>query len=381
MSPQRILKTTLSFIKNKPVFFASLFIAACSMMFVPPSEEYIGYINFKTLCQLFCLMAVVEGFKEIGVFSVIGKRLTRSVKSERGLIAALMFLTYVSGMLVTNDVALLTFVPLSITLLKQLKLEKIMIPTVALQTIAANLGSMMMPTGNPHNLYLFGVAEMGAWEFLKLMGPYGIASVLAFAVFIPIRFGKTQIVVPKDNKKPRNLIRKKTLFYSVLFVLCMLSVYGVLDYRIVFGICFLLLLLLARETLFSVDWFLLGTFTAFFIFVGNIKQLGEVTGFLNSITAGHEMTVGIILSQFISNVPSTLLLAGFTSDYPILMVATDIGGLGTLIASMASLISYTFYSRTKKASTSRYILVYSLYCLIFMAVLVALTLLLYPKSF
>lgn len=381
MSPQRILKHTISFIKNKPVFFAAVFIAACSMLFVPPSEEYLGYINFKTLCQLFCLMAVVEGFKEIGVFRVIGGKLTRSVKSERGLVAALIFLTYISGMLVTNDVALLTFIPLSITLIKQLKLEKIMIPTVALQTIAANLGSMMMPTGNPHNLHLFGVADMGAREFLKLMGPYGIASALAFAVFIPIRFGKKQIVVPKDNKKPSNIIRKKTLFYSVLFVLCMLSVYGVLDYRIVFGICFLLMLFLTRETLFNVDWFLLGTFTAFFIFVGNIKQLGEVTNFLNGITAGHEMTVGIILSQFISNVPSTLLLAGFTDDYSMLMVATDIGGLGTLIASMASLISYTFYSRTKNSSTSRYILVYSLYCLIFMAVLVALTLVLYPKSF
>ena len=381
MSPQKIIKSTFSFIRSKPVFFAAVFIAACSMLIVPPSEEYIGYINFKTLCQLFCLMAVVEGFKEIGIFSVIGSRLTRTVRSERGLIAALIFLTYFSGMLVTNDVALLTFVPLSITLLRQLKLEKIMIPTVVLQTIAANLGSMMMPTGNPHNLYLFGLCDLNAWEFLKLMGPYGIAAVLTFAVFIPIKFGKTAITVPKENKKPKNIIRKKTLFFSILFVLCILSVYGVIDYRIVFGICLLLLLILSRSTLFEVDWFLLGTFTAFFIFVGNIKQLDGVTGFLGSITAGHETTVGIILSQFISNVPSTILLSGFTKDYPTLMVATDIGGLGTLIASMASLISYTFYSKTKNASTPRYILVYSIYCLIFMAVLVALTLLINPDSF
>lgn len=232
--------------------------------------------------------------------------------------------------------------------------------------MAANLGSAMTPLGNPQNLYLYSLSGMGLGEFLRLMAPVtGLSLVLlsAAVLCLPCRpLGAADIRLNRPD-------RRGLLLLGAVFAVCLLSVLRVLHYGIALGAAVLAALLADRRLLRRVDYSLLLTFLFFFVFVGNMKALPTVSEALSGLVAGREMTVGILLSQVISNVPAAMLLSGFTADYPALLLGVNLGGLGTLIASMASLISYKLYAAADGARTGKYMLFFTAVNVVLLAVL------------
>jgi Na+/H+ antiporter NhaD/arsenite permease-like protein len=359
------------FLKNEVVFCAALVLTVLSMLIVPPSGAYAGYLNYSVLALLFCLMSVVQGFKQQGVFDVLSSTILSRTKSLRIIAVLLMSLCFFSAMLVTNDVALLTFVPFTLILLGEGLTESELIFVIVIETIAANLGSMVTPIGNPQNLYIYYYYQMKIGEFFRLLLPYGMLSyVLLFLV--------TWLRLPDQNlyvKMPENGIKnkRKLVKYILLFLLCLLTVLKLVDYRVCFGITLVCLYITDRSLLRAVDYVLLLTFVCFFIFVGNISSIESVRTFMLYLTQDRTLPVAVLLSQVISNVPAAAMLSGFTQDYRGLLLGVDFGGLGTLIASLASLISYKFYVKAKPAQIGMYMKVFTVYNVGFLAVLILLS--------
>lgn len=361
--------TTLKyFIKKETVLSAALFMALISMLFVHPDKQYAAYIDWKTLLLLFSLMAVMAGLKNIGVFNTISITLLKTIKSTRYLILVLTMLPFFFSMLVTNDVALITFVPFAMIVLKAANMEQLTIFVVTLQTIAANLGSMLTPMGNPQNLYLYSKSGMSLADFIMLMLPYTILSgaciMIAF-LFIKNRkidntlFQKTADVSDTRTGAHHASTKILTACYLAFFFLCLCSVLKLL--HPVFpavSIC-IFLFVMHREILKKIDYSLLLTFIGFFIFIGNMGRIEGFRSLIQHILTGHEALVAILSSQIISNVPAALLLSGFTESWSALIIGTNLGGLGTLIASMASLISYKQIAREYPTKKGKYLIVFT----------------------
>lgn len=269
-------------------------------------------------------------------------------------------------MWITNDVALLTFVPFAILVLEAVGVRDKMIFVITMQTIAANLGSMCTPIGNPQNLYLYSLAGLSVTSFLRLMFPLSAASFLL--IVLAVFFVKPERIVYQGKYEKRGLDRR-LYGYLFLFLLCILTVLRIMDYRMLLAITVFAVFILNRRLYKEADYMLLITFIAFFIFVGNIKNMESISGILKRCVTGHEIIVSVFASQVISNVPAAVLLSGFTSDIVALLIGTNIGGLGTLIASMASLISYKLYVGTKDSKKGRYMLEFTIWNLVFLAVL------------
>ena len=355
----KVIHYISNFIKKETVLFAALVLAAVSCFFVPPDSHYIGYIDFRTLAILFCLMAVMAGLRKIGVFDTLARRLLERVKSFKAVVFILWVLCFVFSMFITNDVALITFVPLTVVILRMLGekvRDKWLIPIVTMQTIAANLGSMLTPIGNPQNLYLYGKANMDIGDFLLIMLPY---SVLAFAMLavwnvILCRKEKSAPTVDFGERKPLS-DKKKLIGYIALFVVCLLTVAHIVPYYATLALTALYLLIFDRAVFKKVDYSLLFTFVGFFVFVGNMGRIDVFRDFIESVISGNEIAAAVISSQVISNVPAALLLSGFTENLRALIIGTNIGGLGTLIASMASLISYKYVCGENKSAKLKYL--------------------------
>lgn len=335
--------------KKETVLCASLVLAAASMLFVPPDRKYLDYIDFRTLAILFCLMGVMAGLQKLGIFRWVAGKLLGRVKGMGSLVQVLMLLCFFSSMLITNDVALITFVPFTFTVLRMLGEEqrhRLALPLVAMQTIAANLGSMLTPIGNPQNLFLYGRSGMSMGGFLLLMLPYALFSLLLLVIW-GVLLGKScsggwtwDVGGPDGETFSFQAVLKPFGVYLALFLLCLLTVAHVLPWQAVFVIVLGVILLTDRKVLGKVDYSLLFTFVGFFVFIGNIGRIPAFCDFLQRVVEGREVCVAVAASQFISNVPAALLLSGFTQDYAQLVIGVNLGGLGTLIASMASLISY-----------------------------------------
>lgn len=337
------------------------------MIFVTPSKEYISYIDFRTLALLLALMLVVQGLKSCGLFDVLVNSLMRHIKNRRQLALMLVMLCFFSSMLITNDVALITFVPFTIMLLEIISEPAYSIYLIVLETIAANLGSMFTPIGNPQNLYLYSISGLSIGDFLKLMLPYtGISFLLLIVTIMLIKPIKITDMSNPDEQTPDIF---PLIAYIALFVICILTVLHILDYRIMLGIVLAAVLILNYRLLTKADYILLLTFVAFFIFIGNMKQIPAVSNILSSLVTGRECIVSVAASQIVSNVPAAMLLSGFTDSYSELIIGTNLGGLGTLIASMASLISFKFYGKTKDSNTGKYIAVFTVMNVVFLAVL------------
>ncbi len=354
------------FLKNEIVLIISFVLAVASMLVVPPNEGYADYIDYKTLALLFCLMAVVAGVNSLGVFDFCARKLLSKTKTLTALGLALSLLCFFSAMVITNDVALITFVPFTIVALKMSSNQKAVIPLVVVETVAANLGSMLTPIGNPQNLYLFSFFEMGAGDFLGAIFPYALLSlglVVASAFFL----GKGKIKSVAEDDSVQKFNKKLIAVYGVLFVLSLLTVFRVIPYYITFGITVVSFLVADIRTLRKIDYSLLLTFVFLFIFIGNLGEIPTINAFLKNIVTGNEVFVGIAASQVFSNVPAALLLSGFTDNAGELLVGVNLGGLGTLIASMASLISFKFIAK-EDVKTSRYILVFTVVNVLFLAV-------------
>lgn len=402
------MKKILYFIKKETVLSIAVVLAVISVFFVVPDREYISYIDFRTLAILFCLMSIVAGLRNIDVFDKLAERLLAKVHGIGGVTVILVCLCFFMSMFITNDVSLITFVPFAIIIMKKLNPDtdsKWMLKVIVMQTIAANLGSMLTPLGNPQNLYLYGKAGIGIAEFLKIMLPYTVCAFALLMAWIGLASivrkrklshdGKTEIKQNKGldsaedkastkrqkdplgasgskwEKKDAEWIEKFTA-YLILFVISLLAVSHILPYGVPFALVILYLLLRDRKILTQVDYSLLCIFIALFIFIGNLGCIPAFSQLLSDILTGREVVTSVIASQVMSNVPAAILLSGFTDHIRELVIGTNLGGLGTLIASMASLISFKYVAREDRSFRGRYFLEFTVANVIFLFIMMIL---------
>lgn len=353
-----------TFLKKEIVLTVSFVLAIISMIFVTPNEKYFDYIDFRTLGLLFSLMTVMAGFNKMGVFKVIAEYLLNKVNTMRGVTLSLVLLCFFSSMIITNDVALITFVPFTIVLLKLADKQSRAIYVVTLETIAANLGSMLTPIGNPQNLYLFSAYNMSISDFFYTIAPYAMLS-LGLLVIFSLFSDKSKLANLGDREEV-SFDKRLLTMYAVLFAIALLSVFRVLNYIVLLAAVIVFVLIFDRKVLLKVDYSLLFTFVFLFIFIGNLGNIAQINSWLSEIVGGNEVVVGVLASQVFSNVPATILLSGFTNNATDLMIGVNIGGLGTLIASMASLISFKFIQK-ENVSIAKYFGLFTLFNVLFLA--------------
>lgn len=329
----------------------------------PPLAVYAEYIDFKTLACLASLMTATGGFMLSGLFDRAAAGLAARCGSSRTLVGAMVFGTFFSSMVITNDVALIVFVPMALIALRRADIDPI--PTVVLQTIAANVGSILLPVGNPQNLYLYSRYQMAFVPFLRTVAPLclaGGALLLACCLCLP---KKSVLCPPRAEVKVRGV---DVLPYAALFLVAVLAVFGAVDYRVAAGAALAMLLIKGRDLAQQVDFALLATFIGFFVFVGNVSHIPEIERALTLFVRPRPYFAAVLASQFISNVPAAVLLSGFTAESRALLAGVSAGGCGTLIASMASLISYKLFVRSD-ARRRRYLTVFTLANAAFLAVM------------
>lgn len=345
------------FIKAQPVLVIAFILAVATMFIVPPDRGYIDYCNRTVLIELFALMAAVAGLRSIGIFDTVTRVILQKTGTVRRLGAVMILICFFSAMLVTNDVALITFVPLTLLIYSNIKDDKSLILTIVLESAAANLGSMMTPVGNPQNLFLYDKYGLTAMTFVKTMlpvGALGLAAVLLLTLFLP----KDKCEAPKRSEAKLPVI--KAAVYTGVFVLCIAAVFRLVPDWVCLIAAIAAALICDVKLLLKIDYILLATFVCFFVFVGNIARIDAVSEFFSGILTGRELIVSALLSQVISNVPAAVMLAEFTDNGTQLLLGVDIGGFGTIIASMASLIAFQIYRGSERAQTGKYMGVFTL---------------------
>ena len=328
----------IEFLKKECVLVIAVTLAILSSFISIPK---LSYIDFKVLILLFNLMVVVAAFKELKVLDSIAIGLLKKCNTYTSISLALVFITFISSMIVTNDVALITFVPLSIVIARKANINVLKI--VIFQTLAANLGSSFTPMGNPQNLFIYSFYNLSPIDFFKITLPIVILAVL-FLVLLVFKDKKMNLSLDLEDVKIDN--KRDVYLFGGLFLIILLSVFHVIDYKVTFLITIVMVLILNKKLFSQVDYSLLITFIGFFIFVGNISTMDVVKNFMEGILNSPKSTflASVLSSQVISNVPATMLLSGFTDHFKELLLGVNIGGMGTLIASLASVISYKIYA-------------------------------------
>lgn len=354
------------FIKQNAVMLIALLAAVITSCIVPPDKEYIGYFDFKTLTCLFCVLAVVCALKNIKFFYILALKIVQIFKNARISVLALVYITFIGSMLIANDMALLTFLPLGYLVLTTTGKRKYMAVTFILQNIAANLGGMLTPFGNPQNLYLYTKFEIPTLEFMSIMAPPFILSILLITICCFIFIKPEPLELQKEEVK---LDPKRTVLYLILFALSIIIVFRVIPYWIGLIIIPVVLLIVDRKALLMVDYSLLLTFVFFFIFAGNMARIDAVKEAFSGLLEKNTLLVSVFSCQIISNVPSAILLSQFTSNYRDLLVGVNIGGVGTLISSLASLITFKEYVKLNPGKAKWYILIFSLFNFAFLIIL------------
>ena len=378
------MKRVWDWCKAEVVLCIAMILAIVSSFFVKPDKVYLEYIDFRTLAILFCLMAVMVGFQTIGLFQTIAERLLGRVHHIRAIIFVLISLCFFSSMVITNDVALITFVPFTFIVLDMVlgkDAKKMVAPVVVMQTIAANLGSMLTPIGNPQNLYLYGKADMGFGSFVLWMLPYTVISFALLTIWcmcFPYQ-GEKRFVFQIESKSKVARHKSITIIYGVLFLLCVLTVADVIPYIITLLVVVVIIGVLDYKVFLKVDYSLLLTFVGFFVFIGNMGRVPAFNALLQKVIEGNEILTAVVASQFMSNVPAALLLSGFTSRYELLVVGTNLGGLGTLIASMASLISFKYIGKEYKDLKGKYFWYFTGFNVLFLMILLLCTWIIFTK--
>ena len=367
------MKTLKKIEKNETVFCVSFLLAVLSAFLVHPDAAYLAYPDYRTLALLFCLMILVAGLQSLGIFMMLGHFLLKKVHSIRGLSMVMVLLCFFSSMVITNDVTLITFVPFTILIFRMGGQVQRVLKLIVLETIAANLGSMATPIGNPQNLYLYSVSGLTTAEFAWATLPYAALSLLllAAAIFTEREEPLLEVVMKERIEGSISGLLRSTLPFLGLLALCLLVVFRILPYQPVLICVMAVILLLKRNLYLSVDYFLLLTFLCFFIFIGNMKRIPEINTLLVSVVQGRELLTGILTSQIISNVPAAILLSGFSNDFSALLTGVNLGGLGTLIASLASLISFKFFSREYPDRKGTFLKEFTIWNLAFLIVLTA----------
>ncbi len=341
-------------------------VAVITSVIVPVDRQYIGYFDFKTLTCLFCVLAVVCALKNIKFFYILADKIVRVFKNAKMCVLALVYITFIGSMLIANDMALLTFLPLGYFVLTAASKRKYMAFTFIMQNIAANLGGMLTPFGNPQNLYLYSKYNIPNLEFISIMALPFLFSIIIITVCCLI-FVKSEPLKLKDEAMLLN--KKRTALYITLFALSIVIVFRVIPYWVGLIIIPPVLLVFDRKALKSVDYGLLFTFVFFFIFAGNMARIDIVRDLFSSLLNKNTLLVSIASCQFISNVPSAILLSQFTENYKDLLVGVNIGGVGTLISSLASLITFREYVKHNPGKTRYYIAIFSAFNFAFLIIL------------
>lgn len=356
-----------AFVKKNIVMVVALAAAVITSFAVPPDGAYLGYFDFKTLSCLFSVLAVVCALKNINFFYMLARKVVKRFKTVRWSIVALVYITFIGSMLIANDMALLTFLPLGYFVLSTTGQQKYMVFTFIMQNIAANLGGMLTPFGNPQNLYLYTKYEIPNMEFMWIMAPPFVLSITLLTLCC-IVFTKQEALAIADE--PLHLNKRRTAIYLVLFTLSIVMVFRIIPYWIGLIVIFAALLILDPKALKMVDYPLLFTFVFFFVFAGNMARIDAIRTFFCALLEKNTLVFSVISCQFISNVPSAILLSQFTENYPDLLVGVNIGGVGTLIASLASLITFREYVKNNPGRSGYYIKQFSLFNFSFLIVLV-----------
>lgn len=367
------MKTKIkSFVKANAVVVIAACAAILTSFIVPPDAEYLNYFDFKTLTCLFCVLAVVCALRNIRFFYTMAKAIVRKFRNTKLAVLALVYITFIGSMLIANDMALLTFLPLGYFVLHTTGKEKYMAFTYIMQNIAANLGGMLTPFGNPQNLYLYTKFNIPDGEFVRIMFPPFIVAI-SLITLLCLVFVKAEPL--EIREKAAQLPIPRVLIYLALFALSILIVFRTIPFIIGLIVIPVALLFLDREALKSVDYGLLFTFVFFFIFSGNMARIDIVRRFFSALLDMDTLIFSALSCQVISNVPSAILLSQFTENYRELLLGVNIGGVGTLIASLASLITFKAYSKDQPGNTGRYILKFTLFNFLFFIVLVVFCLL------
>ena len=354
------------FIKKNAVMVIALLAAVITSVIIPPDAQYISYFDFKTLACLFCVLAVVCALKNIYFFYMLARKIVRLFKNAKMAVLALVYITFIGSMLIANDMALLTFLPLGYFVLSTTGKEKYMAFTFIMQNIAANLGGMLTPFGNPQNLYLYSYFDIPNLEFMGIMAPSFVLSVILITACC-LLFVKSEPLELDDLRIVLN--PWKTLLYMLLFALSIVIVFRGIPYWIGLVVIPVVLLFVDRKALRSVDYPLLLTFVFFFVFAGNMARIEVVRMFFSSLLDRSTLRFSILSCQVISNVPSAILLSQFTHNYADLLVGVNIGGVGTLISSLASLITFREYVKHNPCRSGYYIAVFSAFNFAFLFIL------------
>lgn len=360
-------KAILAFVEKNAVMVIALAAAAITSVLVPVDAQYLGYFDVKTLTCLFCVLAVVCALKNVDFFYILARKIVHFFRNARMSVLALVYITFIGSMLIANDMALLTFLPLGYFVLTTTGKQKYMAFTFVMQNIAANLGGMLTPFGNPQNLYLYTKFEIPNGEFMRIMAPPFAMSVLLITVCCLI-FVKPEPLTLEDERV--QLSPKRTALYLVLFALAIAIVFRGVPYWIGLVIIPAVLLFADRKALRMVDYPLLLTFVFFFIFAGNMARIDAVRSFFSGLLEKNTLVFSALSCQCISNVPSAILLSQFTGNYADLLVGVNVGGVGTLIASLASLITFREYVKHNPGKAGRYLAEFSAFNFGFLFVLI-----------
>ena len=372
LESHRHLLKLLHWIKQNVVLCVAIAAAIITSLIVPPDNAYADYFDWKTLTCLFCTLAVICALKNIQFFTILARKIVECTGNLRVAVLALVYITFIGSMLISNDMALLTFLPLGYFVLTSTGQQKHMAFVFIMQNIAANLGGMLTPFGNPQNLYLYSKFNIPTLEFMQIMLiPFltAIALITVCCLFLPRE--KICVLETCTDRLPIN----RTVLYLLLFAFSIIIVFRIIPYWIGLIVIPAALLLLDRKALKQVDYALLGTFFCFFIFAGNMARIPAVSNLFSSLLEQNTLIFSILSCQVISNVPSAILLSQFTTNYPALLLGVNIGGTGTLIASLASLISFREYTLHNPGRAGAYLRDFSIYNVGFAAVLTLVSLL------
>ena len=359
-------------LKKNVVMLVALAAALITVFIVPPDQEYLGYFDFKTLTCLFCVLAVVCALKHIQFFYVLAKKIVELFKNTRMAILALVYITFIGSMLIANDMALLTFLPLGYFVLSRTQKTGYMAFTYIMQNIAANLGGMLTPFGNPQNLYLYSFFGIPTGEFIEIMALPFILSVVLITLCCLIFVKPEPLNMPPE---PIRLPVGRTMLYLVLFALSIAIVFRGIPYQLGLVVIPAVLLFADRKALKAVDYPLLLTFVFFFIFAGNMARIQPVRQLFSRLLEKSTLIFSVASCQIISNVPSAILLSQFTDNYRELLLGVNIGGVGTLISSLASLITFREYTKRNPGKTFYYVALFSAFNFAFLLLLTGIMLL------
>jgi len=359
-----------NFIKSEVVLMVAIVLAVITCFFVPIDKEYLSYFDYRTLACLFCMLAVVAGLKSTNAFELISRKMIGLFHTRRAVIFSLVFGTFFFDMIVANDMSLITFLPLTYIVLHSTKNDKYLAFTFIMQTIAANMGGMITPYGNPQNLYLYSYYNINTVEFFSILLTQSIT--VAILLYICCSFIKNEPLKLKRNSKII-IMRKELVIYAILFLLVILSIFRIVPYLVTLLIVIITMLIVDRKRFRQVDYALIATFCVFFIFSGNIARITIIKDFISNIVVKNTLLAGIISCQFISNVPTAILLSKFTTNYRELLISVNIGSLGILISSLASLITLKEFLKHQPKNFWKYLGMFTLFNTIFLVVLLIIT--------